>query len=114
MQIAQSHGLIAEQVRNGDISEEEAKAKGPSNMITRCLGIKPDVEVYVASEFVQDGDLLVLCTDGLWTFVEEEELRSIVEQYDPQESAKRLVERANENGGSDNITAVVVRVSLTA
>ena len=53
------------------------------------------------AESVQDGDLLVLCTDGLWTFVEEEELRSIVEQYDPQESAKRLVERANENGGSD-------------
>jgi protein phosphatase len=61
---------------------------------------------------VQNGDVLILCTDGLWSLVEEDELRSIVEQYDPEESAKRLVERANENGGPDNITAVVVRVSL--
>ena len=113
-QIAQSHGLIAEQLRNGEITEEEAKAKGPSNVITRCLGVKSTVDVYVTSDTVQDGDTLVLCTDGLWTLLEESELRAIVEQYDPQESAKRLVARANENGGPDNITTVVVRISLAA
>ncbi len=114
MQIAQVHSWVAEQVHAGLLTKEQARSHEKRNMITRCLGVKADVEVYVASEPVQDGDILILCTDGLWSLVEEDELRSIVEQYDSQESAKRLVERANENGGPDNITAVVVRVSLTA
>jgi len=112
-QIAQSHDLIAEQLRNGEITEQEAKERGPSNnKITRCLGIKPTVEVYATSEPVQNNDILVLCTDGLWSLLAEDELRAIVEQYDPQESVERLIARANESGGPDNITAVVVRVSL--
>lgn len=113
-QIAQSHELTTEQLRKGEITEEEAKKKGLTNMITRCLGEKSTVDVYVATETVQDGDTLILCTDGLWTLIEESEMCRIVEQYEPQESAKRLVARANENGGPDNITAVVVRVSLEA
>jgi serine/threonine protein phosphatase PrpC len=112
MQIAQNHSWVVEQVHAGLLTKEQARSHEKRNMITRCLGTKSDVDVYVASEAVQDGDVLLLCTDGLWSLVEEDELRSIVEQYAPQESAKRLVERANENGGPDNITAVVVRVSL--
>jgi protein phosphatase len=111
-QIAQDHSWVAEQVRTGAMTEEEAKAQGKGNLITRCLGIEADLEVYVTSEQVQNGDALVLCTDGLHTLVSEDELRTIVEQYGPQESVQHLVERANENGGPDNITAVVVRVSL--
>jgi serine/threonine protein phosphatase PrpC len=114
MQIAQDHSWVAEQVHAGLLTKEQARSHEKRNVITRCLGTSSDVDVYVASETVQDGDVLLLCTDGLWSLVEEDELRSIVEQYDPQESAKRLVERANENGGPDNITAVVVRVSLAA
>lgn len=112
MQIAQDHSWVAEQVHAGLLTKEQARSHEKRNMITRCLGTKSDVDVYVASETVQDGDVLLLCTDGLWSLVEEDELRSIVEQYPPEESAKRLVERANENGGPDNITAIVVRVSL--
>ena len=111
-QIAQNHSWVAEQVRTGVMTEEEAKAQGKNNMITRCLGIHADLDVYVTCEQVQDGDALVLCTDGLHTLISEDVLRTIVEQYGPQESVQHLVERANENGGPDNITAVVVRVSL--
>ncbi len=112
LQIAEDHSWVAEQVHAGLLTKEQARSHEKRNIITRCLGTKSDVEVYVTSEAVQNGDVLILCTDGLWSLVEEDELRSIVEQYDPEESAKRLVERANENGGPDNITAVVVRVSL--
>lgn len=112
MQIAQNHSWVAEQVQAGLLTKDQARTHEKRNLISRCLGTKPDVDVYVGSEMVQDGDILLLCTDGLWSLVEEDELRSIVEQYAPQESAKRLVERANENGGPDNITAVIVRVSL--
>lgn len=112
-QIAEDHSWPAEQVRKGLMSLEEARAQGKNNMITRCLGIHATVEVFVTSEMVQDGDILVLCTDGLWSQVKDDELRAIVQQSTPQESVTRLVARANENGGPDNITAVVVRISLT-
>ena len=63
------------------------------------------------SEQVQEGDLLVLCTDGLSNQVSDEELREIVQRFGPRESVYHLIEQANQNGGPDNITAIVVRVS---
>lgn len=111
-QIAEDHSWIADQVRRGLKTQAEAEAESKRNVIVRCLGGRPSVEVYVGSEPVQDGDILVLCTDGLWSQVSEDELRTIVEQYTPEESVARLIARANENGGIDNVAAVVVRVSL--
>jgi protein phosphatase len=78
-------------------------------VITRALGTKPDVDVYLTSAQLHAGDTLVLCTDGLHTLVSEQEMRDIVEHYTPEESAKRLIALANENGGPDNITAIVVQ-----
>ena len=112
-QIAEDHSWIAEQVRTGKMTQVEAEAAGKSNVITRCLGIERDVNVYVGTQQVQDKDILVLCTDGLHMQVSEDEMRTLVEQYAPEESAQRLIARANENGGPDNITAIVVRVSLS-
>lgn len=111
-QIAQNHSWVAEQVRTGAMSEAEARAQGKNNMITRAIGTSPDVEIYVTTEQVHNGDTLLLCTDGLHTLIDEDELRAIVEHYEPQESVARLVQRAKENGGPDNITAVVVHISL--
>ena len=112
-QIAENHSWAAEQVRTGKMTQVEADAEGKSNVITRCLGVHQDVNVYVGIEQVQDKDILVLCTDGLHNQVSEDEIRTLVEQYSPEESAQRLIARANENGGPDNITAIVVRVSLS-
>lgn len=111
-QLAEDHSWVAEQVRTGAMTREEAQAQGKGNVITRCLGEERDVKVYVGTEQVQDKDILVLCTDGLHGLVTENEIRTLVEQYGPEESVQRLIARANENGGTDNITAVVVRVSL--
>ncbi len=111
-QIAQDHSWVAEQVRLGTMMLEEAQAQGKGNVIMRSLGTQPDVEVYTASEQVQNGDVLVLCTDGLHRLVSEEEIRTIVRQYGSEESATRLIARANENGGPDNITVLVVRIAL--
>jgi PPM family protein phosphatase len=111
-QISQDHSWVAEQVRLGALTEEQARTHEKRNLIYRCLGIKPEVEVDLFTETVQDGDALVLCTDGLSSLVTDNEIAEIVEQYGPEESVQRLVERANEQGGPDNITAVVARVSL--
>lgn len=110
-QISLDHSLVAQQVREGLITKEQAKDHPDRNKIYRCLGDKAVVEVDTFSEKVQAGDLLLLCTDGLSMLVPEEEVVDIVQQYEPQESVQRLIERANELGGTDNITAVVARVA---
>ena len=94
-QIAENHSWVAEQVRTGKMTQAEADAEGKGNVITRCLGVHQDVNVYVGTEQVQDKDILVLCTDGLHTLVSEDEMRTIVEQYGPEESAQRMIARAN-------------------
>ncbi len=110
IQISQDHSWVAEQVRAGLLTEDQARSHAQRNVITRCLGTQPDVEIDVFPVELQEGDSLVLCTDGLSGLISDEELRTIVDQHQPQESVYLLVERANENGGSDNITAIVVRV----
>ncbi len=109
-QISLDHSWVAEQVRAGLLTEEQARTHAQRNVITRSLGTQPDVEVDVFREFIQPGDTLVLCTDGLSGLISDEELMRIVEQSVPQESVYHLVERANENGGPDNITAIVIQV----
>lgn len=110
LQITLDHTPQAEQLRAGTITEEQAHELAKKNMITRCIGISADVEIDLFKESVQHGDVLVLCTDGLNKGVSDDEIRAIVAQYDPQESANKLVERANQQSGEDNVTAVVVGV----
>jgi serine/threonine protein phosphatase PrpC len=109
-QVSQDHSWVEEQVRAGLLTRDQARSHAQRNVITRSLGTQPDVEIDVFSEGLEEGDSLVLCTDGLSGLIGDDELRSIVDQYVPQESVYHLVERANENGGSDNITAIVMRV----
>src|SRR6266852_602563 len=109
-QVSQDHSWVAEQVRAGLLTEEQARTHAQRHVITRSLGTQPDVDVDVFHEELHEGDSLVLCTDGLSGLVSDEELQRIVDQFVPQESVYHLVERANENGGQDNITAIVVQV----
>jgi serine/threonine protein phosphatase PrpC len=109
-QISLDHSLVAKQLREGLITKEQAKDHPDRHKIYRCLGSET-VEVDTYSEMVQPGDMLLLCTDGLSELVPEEEVVSIVQRYEPQQSVQRLIDRANELGGNDNITAVVARLA---
>ncbi len=109
-QVSQDHSWVAEQVRAGLLTEDQARTHAQRNVITRCLGTQADVEIDVFPEPIEEKDALVLCTDGLSGLVSDDEIRRIVDQSGPQESVYHLVERANENGGPDNITAIVVSV----
>jgi serine/threonine protein phosphatase PrpC len=109
-QVSQDHSWVEEQVRAGLLTRDQARAHAQRNVITRCLGTQAEVEVDVFCEPLEEGDTLVLCSDGLSGLIADDEMRAIVDQYLPQESVYHLVERANENGGSDNITAIVIRV----
>ena len=109
-QISQDHSWVEEQVRAGLLTRDQARAHSQRNVITRCLGTQSDVEIDIFTERLEEGDSLILCSDGLSGYISDDDLRVIVDQYVPQESVYHLVERANENGGPDNITAIVIRV----
>jgi PPM family protein phosphatase len=109
-QITHDHSWVSEQVRLGALSEEEAQASPFRNVITRSLGATPGVEPDVYSERLKEGDVVVLCTDGLSGNVSPEEIRQITEGKGPSLAAKELVDLANERGGSDNVTVLVLAV----
>ena len=108
-QITQDHSWVAEQVRLGNLSPEQARVHAMRNVITRSLGPYPDVDVDVFVVPVEQGDALILCSDGLSGLVSDLDLLRIVQNFDPQESVYHLVEKANAHGGIDNISAIVVR-----
>lgn len=110
-QVSQDHSLVAEMVRAGILTPEQANRHEKRNVIYRSLGTGPEVEVDVFEEAVAEGDALILCTDGLSGLVDEAEMLNIVETYQPEESVRQLIARANAAGGPDNITAIVVRVA---
>jgi serine/threonine protein phosphatase PrpC len=109
-QVTRDHSVVAQMVERGEITPAEARTHEKRNVIYRALGL-PDTEVDFFTEPVQQGDTLILCTDGLCGVIEDEELQTIVEQYGPEESVEQLIARANEEGGPDNVTAIVVRVA---
>jgi serine/threonine protein phosphatase PrpC len=109
-QISQDHSWVAEQVRAGTMNAAEARMHQMRNMITRSLGSLPEVEVDIFIEQVQEGDTLVLCSDGLSGMISDSEIAQTVQQYPPQECVHRLIEQANAHGGTDNITVLVARV----
>ncbi|MGD0166524.1 MAG: Stp1/IreP family PP2C-type Ser/Thr phosphatase [Gaiellaceae bacterium] len=115
-QLTQDHSLVAELVRSGRLSPEEAESHPQRSVITRALGTDPVVEVDVFSLQANDGDLFLLCSDGLTSMVTDEEIaRLLTEARDDLEAAaRRLIEAANEAGGEDNITVVLFELEVAA
>lgn len=110
-QLTEDHSVVAELVRRGSISEEEAEHHPHRNVITRALGAEPDVQVDRVSEELVDGDVLLLCSDGLYGEVGDAEVTEVLSEAASLEAAaEALVERANRNGGSDNVTVVLARI----
>jgi len=109
--LTHDHSLVERLVEAGQIERDEVYDHPHRNLIYRSLGAnKAEVEVDIFTEQIQAGDVFLLCSDGLWEMVRDPQLESILgEVTDPAEAADILIERANENGGEDNITAVIVR-----
>lgn len=105
-QVTNDHSLIAEQVRMGVISAEEAKESQHRNIITRALGHRPKIDVDVFELTLLPEDRLLLSTDGLHEFVEEPEIQRILESSTPEDAARELISRALANGSTDNATAL--------
>ena len=109
-QLTSDHTLVERMLRSGEITEAEADVHPHKNVLTRALGTDEQVDVDEESVALEDGDRLLLCSDGLTGMVTEEQIQAILEASpDPQNAADRLVRAANRAGGVDNVSVVVLR-----
>jgi protein phosphatase len=110
-QLTSDHSLVAEQVRRGILTAAEAEESEMQSVLLRALGALPDIEVDTEEHILFARDILMLCCDGLTRMVTEPEIAGTLQaETDPTRAAEKLVALANERGGVDNITVIVVRI----
>ena len=109
-QLTDDHSLVAEQVKAGVLTPAQARTSAHRHVITRALGIHDEVAPDLRQDPVEPGDVYLLCSDGLTEMVGDKDLAKVLKKMAPEPAVRRLIEMANEAGGVDNITAVVVQV----
>lgn len=108
-QITTDHSYVEEMIRRGNLQRENARSNPNKNIITRAVGAKNEIQADIYVVELKPGDLLLMCSDGLSNMLEDEEMRMIIRrQRDIVEMAEELVKAANENGGKDNISVVLI------
>lgn len=107
-QLTTDHSVVQMMLDRGEISREEAKEHPKKNVITRALGVEDTVRIDYDQEVYNEGEIVLLCSDGLTNFVSDEEILKICNENDCYTFAEKLVEAANEKGGGDNITVVTI------
>src|SRR5262245_54823529 len=112
-QLTDDHSLVAELLKTGKLSEEEAQVHPQRSVITRAVGTDPDVDVDSFRIEAEEDDVFLICSDGLTDMVEDEEILELVhrDRDDLEKAVRALVAAANRGGGEDNITAVAFRIS---
>lgn len=102
------HSVVQEMVDKGDLTEQEAKKHPQKNIITRALGVEPSVRVDYSENRFPEGSLLLICTDGLTNYIDEEEIFRLSRECGADELTEKLVALAKGAGGGDNITVTVI------
>ena len=111
-QLTRDHSIVQEQLERGELSREEARHSVNRNVLTRAVGIEPEVEADVRSGAVEPDDVYLLCSDGLTDMVDDAHIERTLRECGPQirVAAKRLIDEANARGGLDNISVILARV----
>jgi protein phosphatase len=111
-QVTRDHSLLQEQLDSGMITADEARLSVNRNLVTRALGVDPDVMPEICDHGIEEGDLYLMCSDGLNDMVEDEELALTLQSLGSnlQLCATQLVTMANDNGGRDNVSVILARV----
>ena len=111
--VTRDHSVLQEQIDSGLISKQDARLSRNRNLVTRAVGIHPDVEVEIHVHAVQIGDIYLLCSDGLNDMVEDEDIGLALGMLKANLplAARQLIEMANDNGGRDNVSVILVKVN---
>lgn len=108
-QITRDHSWVEEMVRRGGLGREEARNHPDKNIITRAVGVEDTVKIDFFTVSLEEGDMILMCTDGLTNMLEDEEILRLLEvSRDIVEMAEELVRAANEKGGRDNISVILI------
>ncbi len=107
-QITKDHSVVQAMVETGELTPAQAKTHPRKNLITRALGVNEDIKIDFCEQVFSNDNVLLMCTDGLTNYVETDDIYNITSSGKYYEFADKLVELANDNGGGDNITVVVV------
>lgn len=108
-QVTRDHSLVAEMVRRGELEKEAARVHPDKNIITRAIGATDEVAVDIFEVVLEPGTQVLMCSDGLTNMIEDEQILAIVKsQRDLVEQVEKLVEKANDYGGKDNITVIMI------
>lgn len=112
LRLTTDHSWVSEQVRMGLMSDAAAQRHPMRNIVTRALGSRSDVSVDLAEERLVGGDVFLLCSDGLNSMLTDDEIRDLLAAHgaDPKATCKALVNAANDRGGDDNTSVIVIRV----
>ncbi len=110
-QLTLDHSWVADRVRQGILSEEEARQHRWRNVITNTLGSNPQVKLDLLHFRVEPGDVILLCSDGVSMLLSTELMKRLLQENGPEQACDRLLEEANNRGSPDNVTAVVLRVN---
>ncbi len=110
--ISRDHSLVTRLVEMGKITEEDALSHPRRNVLYQALGQGSDVEIHVVKEKLRLNDIVILCSDGLWGEIGDAQIYAVLSSNpNPLTALEKLVKMANQTGGPDNITAIVIRVS---
>jgi len=108
-QLTEDHNWAGEQLRKGALTKVHAHTHPRRKLLTRSLGQTPQVEIDTKTDQIAPGDIFLICSDGLYDTLSEEEIERILLETSPEMSCRELVARANRNGGADNIAAIIVK-----
>lgn len=107
-QITEDHTYVHELVKEGKITLKEAKNHPKRNIITRAIGSEENINIDIFEIELMENDILLLCSDGLTTHISDDEINDTIKTYGCSDSVKKLVELCNYNGGTDNITVIII------
>ena len=110
--LSKDHSLVSRLVEMGKITEEEALTHPRRNVLYQALGQGGDLEIYAVIEKIQLDDVIILCSDGLWGEIGDQAIIDVLETVsNPFIAAQQLIDMANQSGGPDNITAIIIKIS---
>ncbi|MBR5219162.1 MAG: Stp1/IreP family PP2C-type Ser/Thr phosphatase [Clostridia bacterium] len=109
IRLTEDHTLVNKLLREGEITEKQAEKHPDRHMLTQALGTEEKIEYDFIKQQICEGDIILMCTDGLTNMVSEDTIKVLLISGSAEQAVNQLIEKANKNGGADNVTAVVIK-----